>query len=231
MRYGADPRKFLRLPVVKFIGSHHYTDPAARVFPSDALKAWGVPLGRDYLLYVGRLMDVKCPSDVLEAMRLALQEVPHAVGLLAGDGPLRAELQTRITEYGLTGRVFLLGNVDQHTLAALTTFCIILSPLTGMALIETSLAGAPVVAYDRDWQPEFITDGENGYLVPFRDFRAMARQAVLLLRDPDLRRRMGIAARKKALEFADQERHLARECAALDKVIQSAQRALEPRGG
>ena len=63
------------------------------------------------------------------------------------------------------------------------------------------LAGAPIVAYDYDWQGEIIHSGETGELVPEGDWEQMAIHASKLLADPAQARRVGNAARKLAMEM------------------------------
>ena len=88
-----------------------------------------------------------------------------------------------------------------------------------MALIECALGGSPVVAFDRDWQVEFVEEGVNGFVVPFLDHQAMADRALALIRDPDRSARMGGASRRRALEFADRDRIHALEHAAYDRLL------------
>lgn len=186
-RYGADPAKFIRLPVVKFIGAQNYVPPAERPSAAVWLRACGIPDDALRLICVSRLRPVKYSLDALEAMLIVLEAEPSVVAIFAGDGELRDEIERRIAALGLTDRIFLPGNIDQITLASLLPGSIALSPLTGMALIETSLAAAPPVVYDVEWQPEFVRDGVNGFVVPFRNAQAMGKAALRLVQDTALR--------------------------------------------
>lgn len=64
--------------------------------------------------------------------------------------------------------------------------------------LEAMALGRPVVAARLPGLADVITDGESGYLVPPGDVLALARQTHLLLSNPDLRRRMGEAGRRRA---------------------------------
>jgi glycosyltransferase involved in cell wall biosynthesis len=132
---------------------------------------------------------------------------------------MQAELQELIENLNMTGRIHLVGHLNQHELARLLPHCITLSPLTGMALIECALGGSPIVAFDRDWQSEFVEDGVSGFVVPFTDHAAMAARAVELINDADLRRVMGGRGRERALDFSDQERIRAQEHAVFHKLL------------
>lgn len=216
---GADPSKVAMLPVVKFISDVHYVDPDKRPEPFSYLKSRGIRKAPLYLLYVGRLKAVKHADEVIPAMEVVLRKRPDIIGLLAGSGELEPALLDDISRRGLDGHVFLLGDCDHPTLASLIPHCITLSPLTGMALIETSLGASAPVVYDRDWQPEFVKDGESGFVVDFRDAQAMGEKALMLAEDESLRRKFAARSRQIALDFADQEEHAMKERAALSRAV------------
>jgi glycosyltransferase involved in cell wall biosynthesis len=77
------------------------------------------------------------------------------------------------------------------------------------------------VAYDRDFQPEFIDDGINGFIVPFRDHQSMAERVGQIITDPALARRLSAAIRAEALVHVNPERVKAAEWDAFDKVLGS----------
>ena len=71
-------------------------------------------------------------------------------------------------------------------------------------LLEAAACGKPIVTTDMPGCRETVDDGISGFLVPPGDAEAVADRLRRLIEDPDLRRRMGEAARAKALaEFAD----------------------------
>jgi glycosyltransferase involved in cell wall biosynthesis len=69
-------------------------------------------------------------------------------------------------------------------------------------------AARPVVATATGGIPEVVDDGVTGFLVAPRDDRAMADAIVRLLKDGDLRQRMGLAGLKRARERFSAERML-----------------------
>jgi glycosyltransferase involved in cell wall biosynthesis len=69
------------------------------------------------------------------------------------------------------------------------------------AVLEAMAAGRPVVASDLPEIAAIVASGETGFLVPPGDQAALARQTRLLLDDADLRRKMGEAGRRRALEI------------------------------
>lgn len=206
------------IPVAKNLEPAHFVAPATRT-PAEVFARLGVPEATPLMLFVGRLLELKHPDDAIRAMALAIDRVPTALGLVAGSGPMRDELEALVKALGLAGRIRFLGHVTQQDLSMLTPRCVTISPLTGMALIECGLGGSPVVAYDRDWQTEFVEDGVNGFVVPFRDVEAMAERATAILSDRDLWSRLSAAMRERALRFANTEKIYAEEHGLYDRLL------------
>ncbi|MCA9909120.1 MAG: glycosyltransferase family 4 protein, partial [Anaerolineae bacterium] len=67
----------------------------------------------------------------------------------------------------------------------------------GMVNVEAMACAKPVVSTRRGGPSETVVDGETGFLVDPRDHAALATQVLLLLRDADLRARMGVAGRAR----------------------------------
>lgn len=66
-------------------------------------------------------------------------------------------------------------------------------------LLESMAAGVPVVATRVGGNPEVVTDGKTGFLVPPRDVGALVEATMSIVNDPDLRRCMGAEARRQAI--------------------------------
>lgn len=76
-------------------------------------------------------------------------------------------------------------------------------PLT---LLESMSHGVPVAAYDANYGPrDVIEDGKNGVLLPFGEHDQLAERILEIMRDPDLRSRMGQAARATLPRFSSDE--------------------------
>jgi glycosyltransferase involved in cell wall biosynthesis len=175
---------------------------------------------RPLLLYLGRLSPEKYPADLLTAIAALRPRFPDALLLMAGDGPQRIELQREARRLGLGEHVRFLGMQEPARVRDLLfTADVILSPLTGSALVEAALAATPIVAYDVEWHSELILDGITGILVPYRDAEAMGRAASRILADPELGRRLGLAARERALEQHHPKVVYARERELIERFI------------
>jgi glycosyltransferase involved in cell wall biosynthesis len=73
-------------------------------------------------------------------------------------------------------------------------------------ILEAMAAGLPVISTDQGAIRETVLDGLTGFIVPHSDPRAIAEKILLLLRDSDLRRRMGSASRDRFLRHFTLER-------------------------
>jgi glycosyltransferase involved in cell wall biosynthesis len=216
--HGADPAKGTVIPIARNIEPCHLSDPAEREPHEPLLASLEVPSGR-LMILISRLIPVKFAEDGVRAMIEAAKAVPDAVGIVAGDGPMQGELEDLVADAGLTDRIRFAGHLSQEQLSRIVPHCVTLSPLTGMALVEAGLGGSPVVAYDADWQPEFVEDGVNGFIVPLHDWKAMGKRAAQLLGDDGLRTRMSIAMRANALKRADRESIARHEREVFDRLL------------
>ena len=108
--------------------------------------------------------------------------------VIAGSGPERERLDRLVTELGLTGVTFV-GNVGYADMPKLFADATIFVHGTqyesfGIVLVEAFASGTPVVSTNVGGIPEVVTDGVNGHLVPYGDYRAMAKKIEALLDSP-----------------------------------------------
>jgi len=184
----------------------HFTPPQLRESGRALLAALGVH-ERPFLMCVGRLERAKMPDHAVRALAIVRSQGFDAVLVMVGGGSLLAELRALASELGVAAHVVFAGERDQDWLSRVIPHAaVVLSPLTGRALSEVALGGAPTVAYDLDWQGELIRRGETGELVEAYDVDAMARAACRLLADTAYARRVGRALRDTARETMDPER-------------------------
>jgi rhamnosyl/mannosyltransferase len=164
--------------------------------------------GSRVLLAVGRLVYYKGFEYLIEAMRNI-----DAKLLIVGDGPLRSVLESQIMESGLSHRVQMLGEIQNHELApyymASDLFAfpsIARSEAFGIAQLEAMSSGLPVLNTSLDSGVPFVSQhGETGLTVPPRDPAALANAVNLLLASSEMRARFGAAAMRRVnLEFTAQ---------------------------
>ena len=181
----------------------HFVDPAERGDGEADLAALGVG-GEQTLLTISRLQELKLVHHVIHAVKTLKDRGRRVVALFVGEGPFRPEMEALAAGLGVTDQVVFCGNREQPWLArVIPAVSAVVSPLTGRAMGEASLGGAPMVAYDIDWHSELVETGETGELVPYLDHRALADAIERLLADPERARRMGANLRRRAMEMLD----------------------------
>jgi glycosyltransferase involved in cell wall biosynthesis len=172
-----------------------------------ALRAeLGLPDDRSVVGIVGRLQPWKGQHRLL-AVIARLREDGHAVhGLIVGGKALGLSpeyepyLHRLADEFGISDSVTFTGQVPDGAkyMAAMDVFvnASIREPF-GIVLLEAMAAGLPTVAYDSGGPREIIEPGRSGLLVAERTEQALAAAIETLLVDPELRRRLGEAARER----------------------------------
>jgi glycosyltransferase involved in cell wall biosynthesis len=156
------------------------------------------------MLSLGALVWEKDPMTQLDVAARVVRERPGAVLLMAGDGPLRAQVETGIAERGLQGRVVMLGARDDVAdLLAASDLLLFTSMSEGMpaVVIEAGMAGVPVAAFAVGGIPEVIEGGVTGVLASPGDVDGLAAEALALLEDPERRAAMGLAASESCARF------------------------------
>lgn len=178
---------------------------------------------------VGRLDAQKGIFDLVAAAKLLKGSWRRFVFLIAGRGDDRTESQLRraVDEAGLSEHIRLLGYRDDvaEWLPALDALIL---PARGEAfgrvIVEGMLAGLPVVAYADGAAPELIENGRTGLLAAPGDTADLADAISRLMRQPDVGRALGRAARQSARSrFAPEV--IGAEMAALYDAITGERRA------
>ena len=161
---------------------------------------------------LGRLTEQKGQRHLLQAVAALVRDLPNVVLFLAGDGPLRAELEAEAARLGLADRVRFLGlRRDRATLYAAMDVFVLPSRWEGLslALVEAMGAGRVVVATEVGGNPEVVQHDRTGLLVPPADSGALADALVRLARDRALRDSLGEAAATEARSRFSIDRHVA----------------------
>lgn len=131
---------------------------------------------------------------------------------IIGEGPEYQRTLYTIHDLGLEGRVHLHGRLTpeqiRDRLQQADVFLLSsLSEGISNAVLEAMACGLPVVTSDCDGMREAISDGVEGFVVPVRQPEAITAALLRFAYDPELRRRMGSAGRKRVLQqfnLADQ---------------------------
>lgn len=175
------------------------------------VRAFGFDDRRPLLVQVSRFDPWKDPNGVIDAYRMVKEEVPEVqlamLGSLADDDPEGKEFLARsMAHAGDDPDVKCLTNLDgirdrevnafQH--AATVVIQKSLREGFGLVVAEGLWKGIPVVGGAVGGIPLQIVDGQTGFLVTSPE--ECADRCLRLLRDPELRRQMGVAGRERVRE-------------------------------
>jgi len=145
---------------------------------------------------------------------------------------LRGRLERLAREAGVAARVVFLGALPHsQVLGWMRRAALLVLPSVrtasgrveglGMVTLEAAATGVPAIGSNLGGIAETIADGETGFLVPERDPTALAARMGELLADTGLRRRMGVAARRRVERDFD----ITRQTAALETLYDEARAA------
>ena len=143
---------------------------------------------------------VKGVSRFLDAVPEIVRKVPSARFLLLGRGKEEKALREKARALGVEPFVLFAGfKPDIHRYYAIMDVSALTSFSEGLSitLLESMRCGVPVVATHVGGNPEVVSDGVTGFLVPPGDVSSFASKTVELLLDKELRRRMGEEARRR----------------------------------
>jgi glycosyltransferase involved in cell wall biosynthesis len=192
---GVAPEKIVMIPNGHSLGSpaRITRDERSRFCEELGLHPDGL-----FVLSVGRLTEQKGHTYLLDTIPAILEQFPDTVFAIAGDGPLRAELEAKAIQLGISHSVRFLGTrSDVPELLQMADVFVLPSLWEGLpiALLEAMGAGLPVIATRVEGVEEIIVDGENGLLVPPTDCESLKIAVLGMLAHPDLRVNLGAAGR------------------------------------
>lgn len=168
--------------------------------------------GEQVVLFAGRLVPQKGADILIEAASLLARAAAQPLHLiLAGEGPLRAQLEHRAAALPAPVRVTFLGNRgDIPNLLMLADLVVLPSLWEGlpMFLLEAMAAGKAVLATGVGGVPEAIEHAVSGWLAPAGDPTALADAMTYLLADKNLRENLGENARRVFAERYTPERSI-----------------------
>lgn len=200
--YGADPSKLFAVPFAIENERFRLGEERAQALREEIRSRHGISKDAVVFLFVGKLVPHKRPLDLLEAARRLPAEC-KAVALFAGDGELRAALESR-SGSTRSGTAVLAGFVNQAELPAYYAAAdVFVLPSEreawGLVVNEAACASLPLLLSDQVGAgPDFVEEGRTGYAIRVGDVDGLARRMEQLALDPNMRRAMGGRARKLA---------------------------------
>jgi phosphatidylinositol alpha-1,6-mannosyltransferase len=166
-----------------------------------------------------RLLEVFGKLRELESLRL----------IYGGGGDMVEDLRAEARRLGLADRVHFLGFVHEDDLPDVYRSAKIFSLVShrsfghgeGIPLtpLEAAACGKPILVGNQDGSQEAVVGEENGFVVDPHDLEAHADRIRRLAENPDLRRSMGSAARRRIEQFHTYEAFRARMGRFLDEIL------------
>ena len=189
---------------------------------SALLAELGLPAAARLIGAIGRLWPQKRVKELIWAAELVHLIDPAVHLLVIGDGPQRRMLERFTSLLQADRHVRFLGERDDvGRILSHLDVCWLGSQYEGLpnAVMEAMAAGVPVVATDIAGNRDLVVPGETGFLVPVAARRERARVTDRILRDPQLARRLGEAARKRVRAHFGVERMIDEHVALYEELL------------
>ncbi len=190
-------------------------------------KSLGIPADAPVVGTIGRLVEEKGYRELFAAAREVRAQVPEAWFVALGDRDTDKEGAIAAEEMASQGDRFLFPGWQEDVRPYLAMMDVFVLPSWREGLprsaVEAAAMGRPLVLTDIRGCREVATEGVEGLLVPPRNPAALAEAIGRLVGDPELREKMGEAARATALERFDERR-------VADTVVRSYRELLQRRG-
>lgn len=139
----------------------------------------------DKIVTVGRLVPEKGFDILIEIVDKLIKVKPQLKLVIVGSGPEKVNLFNRIKSLGLVENIEIIENetnVSRHLENSSVFVVTSLTESFGIAMLEALSVGVPVVAFDAgDGPKKMISDGNNGFLVPFGNNSLFEKKVLALL--------------------------------------------------
>lgn len=171
--------------------------------------------GRITIVSVGSLLWRKGVYYQLLILKALLLRSDNVQLVLVGDGPDREGLQYTASTLGLTEHITFAGSVKAADLPFFlqeADVYLSTSIAEGLAnsVVEAVASGLPVVAFACEGMEEVLTEGYNGFILPFGDIHGVADKLAFLVDHGEQRKKMGTQARALAVDKFDDNEWVAR---------------------
>jgi glycosyltransferase involved in cell wall biosynthesis len=167
----------------------------------EAKKSLGLESDKTYLVFVGRLTQIKRPDRLLEIARYLKVNQPNSQMLIAGAGELLKTI-ARVSASEDLPITFLGWRNDIDLILGAADIAILCSDNEGipLTLIQASQAGLPIVSTDVGSVSDIVIDGVTGYLTEVSS-DGLIKGISTLLENPKLRHTFGKAGEQRARDF------------------------------
>ena len=137
-------------------------------------------------------------------MRTIADRVPHAQGVIVGEGELEPELRAQASALGLGDRLRFAG-FQRDVAAAFSAFDLVVFPSlwegTPLTAFEALAMGKPIVSTDADGLQDILSNGRDALVVPRANAQALADAVVGLAGDAAKQTTLGAGARATGARY------------------------------
>ncbi len=181
-------------------------DPESILRPIDQdqkRKSLNLSLKAPVIGTIGLLEPQKGTEYLIRAIPQVVESFPESRFVVIGDGPLYERLKKLAEELGISSYLYLLGWRDDATnlLGIMDIFCLpSLREGFSVALLEAMTYAKPIIATQVAGNPEAVSHGETGLLVPTHDPYALSKAILYFLGSPEIAQEMGRRGRARLME-------------------------------
>jgi len=159
------------------------------------------------ILFLGRIEERKGLIYLLEAFKILDKKFPNLRLIIVGEGELKKDCQRFIKENKLKEVYFEGEKRGKEVPPYYQTADIFIGPSIfgesfGLVLLEAMASGVPVVAFANQGYKEFLKGKRGAFLVPPRNYKALANKIEILIKNPQLRKEMGEWAQKETQKYS-----------------------------
>jgi glycosyltransferase involved in cell wall biosynthesis len=163
---------------------------------SDFYRKFNIPEDRIKLLFVGRLFPEKSIDTLIKSMPLIVNKFPNTHLMIVGGGYLRPKLEKLAIDLNVDKFTTFLGLVSEEDKVLAFNACDIfilpsLAELEGMVVLEAMACGKPIIIGDAKMSASRFFVNENGFLFKSKDPIDLAEKISKLVKDKELREKMG----------------------------------------
>jgi glycosyltransferase involved in cell wall biosynthesis len=146
------------------------------------------------LVTVGRLIARKATTQLISLMEALRGEKVRL--LIVGTGPQERLLKAEIVKRQLSDQIHFLGRVEEAEKFRILQMCDIYVSSSqhegfGLVFLEAMACGLPIVCYDYGGQMDFLENATTGFLLPLNDLVGLEEQCRCLIKDHELRHKIG----------------------------------------
>jgi glycosyltransferase involved in cell wall biosynthesis len=157
---------------------------------------------------VARIDPMKGQIFLIKAVQKIKKSLSNFVILLAGeigDEKYLKKCKKLIKEYNLQNKILMLGHISNVNMLLVETDVVVLPSISSegfpRSIIEAMAVSKPVITTNIGGSPEAVENNISGLIVPSKDTNALADKMLLLMRDSNLRNKIGSEARKRAVKY------------------------------